>query len=191
MFFICMTDTCGDPDKDNTRLLEKSLHTIARGHNEAIGDIYEITKKAVYGYVLSIIKNAQDAEDILQETYVKVCLNADQYHSLGKPMAWIFTIARNLALMKIRSQRKITDIPEYEWEQIASGNSEFQSDDRIVLKGALTKISDEESQIVMMHAIGGLKHREIAEMMDMPLATVLSKYNRATKKLQKILEEDC
>ena len=49
-------------------------------------------------------------------------------------------------------------------------------------------VSDEESQIVMLHAVAGLKHREIADMLDMPLATVLSKYNRALKKMRRIIE---
>ena len=126
----------------------------------------------------------------MQDTYVKVCLNASQYQAQGKPMAWILTIARNLSLMRIRSQKRIADIPDYEWDAIADENSEFRSEDRMVLKAALDKVSKEESQIVVLHAVAGLKHREIAEMMDMPLATVLSKYNRAIKKLAKIIEEE-
>lgn len=190
MFLLSTMDVGKDDDRSQNEQLEKSLRRIARGHNEAIGDIYDITKAAVYGYILSILKNVQDAEDILQETYVKICLNADSYHAQGKPMAWIFTIARNLALMKLRSQNRMTDIPEFEWEQLEAKNSEFRSEDRVVLMAALSKISEEEGQIVVLHAVGGMKHREIAEWLDMPLATVLSKYHRAIKKLQKILEEE-
>ena len=49
----------------------------------------------------------------------------------------------------------------------------------------MEKLTDEEREIVMLHAVAGFKHREIAHMMDMALATVLSKYHRAMKKLQK------
>lgn len=190
MFLYSMADAADGQDKSQNELLEMNLRRIARGHTDAIGEIYELTKSAVYGYVLSILKNAQDAEDVLQDTYVKVCLNAESYHAQGKPLAWIFTIARNLALMKLRGQSRMTEIPEYEWEQIASGNQDFRSEDRIVLSAALTKISEEESQIVILHAVGGMKHREIAEWLGMPLATVLSKYHRAIRKLQKILEDE-
>ncbi|MGN0324694.1 MAG: RNA polymerase sigma factor [Lachnospiraceae bacterium] len=190
MFLLSMADAEDQQDRSQNEQIEKYLRRIARGHTEAVGDVYELTKSAVYGYVLSILKNAEDAEDILQETYVKICLNAESYHSQGKPMAWIFTIARNLALMKLRGQSRIADIPEFEWEQIAAGNHEFQSEDRIVLSAALTQISEEESQIIMLHAVGGMKHREIAEWLGMPLATVLSKYHRAIRKLQKILDEE-
>ena len=68
MFFICMTETFHDPEEDKSVLIERCLRRIARGHKDAIGDIYELTKAAVYGYILSILKNAEDAEDILQET---------------------------------------------------------------------------------------------------------------------------
>ena len=90
--------------------------------------------------------------------------------------------------MKLRSQKRYADIPDYEWDAIADDNAEFGSEDRMVLKAALTNLNSEESQIVLLHAVSGLKHREIAEMLDMPLATVLSKYNRSIKKLQKMFE---
>lgn len=190
MLLLSMVDAADEQDGNQNELLEKYLRRVARGHTDAIGEIYELTKSAVYGYVLSILKNAHDAEDILQETYVKVCLNAESYHAQGKPYAWIITIAKNLALMRLRGQSRITDIPEFEWEQIAAGNPEFGSEDRIVLSAALTKLSEEESQIVILHAVGGMRHREIAEWLGLPLATVLSKYHRAIKKLQKILQDD-
>lgn len=190
MFLISTADIGDEADKNLNECLEKYLRRVRRGHTEAIGDIYELTKSVVYGYALSILKNTQDAEDILQETYVKVCLNADSYRSQGKPMAWIFTIVRNLCLMKVRKDSRLTVIPDYQWEQIANGNASFKGEDRIVLSAALEQISEEEYQIVILHAVGCMKHREIAEWMDMPLATVLSKYHRAIKKLKKILEEE-
>ena len=62
-----------------------------------------------------------------------------------------------------------------------------QAADRKVLLDALGRISREERQIVLLHAAAGMKHREVAEALQMPLATVLSKYNRSMKKLQELL----
>ena len=193
MFFMTAdvgSITTPEDVKERDKRLERALKRLAKGKSQSLDDIYELTKGSVYGFILSILKNPEDAEDVMQDTYVKVCLNASQYQAQGKPMAWILTIARNLSLMRIRSQKRIADIPDYEWDAIADENSEFRSEDRMVLKAALDKVSKEESQIVVLHAVAGLKHREIAEMMDMPLATVLSKYNRAIKKLAKIIEEE-
>ena len=190
MLLLFMTgDFSKDPDREKNLILEKSLKKIAKGNMEAVADIYEIARTPIYGYVLAILKNPDEAEDVTQDTFVKICTGAEQYRPQGKPMAWILTIARNLALMKIRGQKRYGELEEYEWEQIPDRNAAFKSDDRIVLQAALSKISEEESRIIMLHVVSGLKHREIAQMMDMPLATVLSKYNRAIKKLQKILEE--
>ena len=63
-------------------------------------------------------------------------------------------------------------------------------EDREVLQQALASLGDVERQVVLLHAVTGLKHREIAALLEMPLATVLSKYHRALKKLRVQLEGD-
>lgn len=62
--------------------------------------------------------------------------------------------------------------------------------DAMVLRSALEILKEDERQIVLLHASAGLKHREIASNLQMPLATVLSKYNRAIKKLKQYLREE-
>ena len=62
--------------------------------------------------------------------------------------------------------------------------------DAMVLRSALEVLKEDERQIVLLHASAGLKHREIAADLQMPLATVLSKYNRAIKKLKQYLREE-
>ena len=62
--------------------------------------------------------------------------------------------------------------------------------DRLVLEAALKALGDEERQIVLLHAVSGLKHREIAADLGLPLSTVLSRYNRSLKKLQRFLTEE-
>ena len=64
-----------------------------------------------------------------------------------------------------------------------------QAADKLVLKAALEALKEDERQIVLLKNSSGLKHREIAEGLGMPLATVLSKYNRAMKKLEQYLRE--
>jgi len=59
----------------------------------------------------------------------------------------------------------------------------------LVLNAAMQTLSSEERQIIILHAVSGLKHIEIAELLSMPLSTVLSKYSRARKKLQNTLKE--
>lgn len=169
--------------------LDKYLSRIAAGERAALGELYSATSKSVYGFVLSIVKNATDAEDALQDTYVKIWSAAESYRSQGKPMAWIFTIARNNATSLLRESGKTTELPEEDWSSAFACNPSVSSDDRMVLKAAMSRLADDERQIIMLHAVSGLKHIEIAKIIKLPLSTVLSKYSRARKKLQKILEE--
>ena len=89
---------------------EKLLLRVAQGDKEAFQRLYQNTDKTIYGFILSILRNPQDAEEIMQETYLKIWTSAAGYKSQGKPLAWMFTIARNLCYMKFRDQKREADI---------------------------------------------------------------------------------
>lgn len=171
-------------------LYESCINKIADGDKDALGVLYKNTKSDVYGFALSIVRNSQDAEDVLQDTFVNIYASAHSYKKMGKPMAWILTITRNLALMKIRNRKKTDDISEEDWSLFIADEKTVAVEERLVLVAALEKITPQESQIVILHAVSGFKHREIAKVLELPLSTVLSKYNRAIKKLKLVLKED-
>ena len=169
----------------NTRPeLENYIAEIKKGNKDFISKLYKQTKAAVFGFALSILKNVHDAEDVLQETYIRIFNAADTYKFNGNPMPWILTIARNLSFMKLRDRKKIMDIPEKDWEKICSENPSVTVEDRVVISAAITILSEEERQIIMLYSVAQLKHREISEILQLPLATVISKYHRAIKKLR-------
>ncbi len=170
-------------------LYESCIAGIALGDKDALCTLYEHTKSAVYGFALSVVRNTQDAEDILQDTFVSVFASAQSYRKMGKPLSWMLTITRNLALMKLRARSRMAELSEEEWSVFIADTAPDASEDRLVLAAALNSVSPEESQIVMLHAVTGMKHREIAQILDLPLSTVLSKYNRALKKLRTVMEE--
>ncbi len=174
---------------DANELYESCIERISNGDKDALRTLYEHTKSAVFGFALSIVLNAQDAEDILQDTFISVYANACNYKKLNRPLGWMLTIARNLALMKLRQRKRTADISQDEWSLYIAHAQPLNSEDKLVLEAALKRISPEESQIVMLHAVTGFKHKEIAQVLDLPLSTVLSKYNRALKKLKTTLEE--
>lgn len=92
--------------------LEALLLRAARGEAQAVGEIYEETRGAVYGFSLSILRNAHDAEDVLQETYIRVFENSASYKPNGNPMPWILQIAKNLSLMRLRQRKRQEPMPE-------------------------------------------------------------------------------
>lgn len=177
-------------EKEEEQLTEEIFYKISIGDDNAFAKLYMSTYQAVYGFLLSILNNREEAEDILQETYIKIRENASKYRNKGKPMAWIFTIARNLAYMKLRKRKKVVDLSMEEMESTIGFSDVSNTEERMVLEAAFRVLNQEERQIVILHAVSGLKHKEISQIMKRPLSTVLSKYNRAIKKLKKAIGED-
>ena len=166
------------------------IFRIAQGGRAALETLYRQTSSAVYAYALSILKNSSSAEDVMQDTFVSIAQNAAAYSSQGKPMAWIMTITRNTAYMKLqKSDNKNLSLEDY--TETDSGQDEYSASDRkIMLKMAMNVLTKEERQIVTLHAVSGLKHREIADITGLPLSTVLTKYKRALEKMKKVLGGD-
>ena len=170
--------------------LQQQLLRIAGGEREALAELYQHTRLAVYGLALSYLKNVQDAQDLTQDVYVQVWNCAEQYCPSGSPIGWLLTVCRNLCLMHLRREKKNAALSEEEWNAIPVQECGLDADERALLQHALALIGEEERRIVMLHAVTGMKHREIAAVLEMPLATVLSKYHRALKKMRIFLEGD-
>ncbi len=187
MIFICMTSA--DEIKAKSEQIDDCLLKIAQKDKTALERLYKLTKTSVYAFAFSILKNSDDASDVLQDVYIKIFSSSDKYKTSGKPMAWILTITKNFCLLKLRERKKYDASPMEEVENYLIDNKELTSDDKMVLHTCLKALSDTERQIVILHAVTGLKHREIAKLLDMGLSTVLSKYNRSLKKLKLMLKE--
>lgn len=170
-------------------ILETYIAKIAENNKEALALLYEKTHAAVFGFTLSLLRNRDDAEDVTHDTYVQIWKGAVNYQPAGKPLAWIFTIARNLARMRMREQSRTVAVAPQDWQDMFAEESPAGWEDRLVLTALLERLGDEERQIVILHAMTGLKHREIAELLGLGLSTVLSKYNRALKKMRGALKE--
>ena len=163
---------------------------IADGSQQALHELYDSVSASVYGFVLSITKNSHDAEDVLQETFLTVFEKASDYKPSGKPMAWIFTIAKNQALSKLRSHSKLHLIDEEKSQLEDAFDNIDNLEQRLVIEASFKVLSDDERQILMLHALSGMKHREISAVLEMPINTVLSKYHRAIKKMRTELSQE-
>jgi len=167
---------------------ENLIIEISEGEKESFYILYKQCSKVIYAYCLSILRNRDDAEDAMQDTFIKIRSAAHLYKPQGKPMAWIFTIARNICLMQFRKNQKIVPLDDESNQEDLGLDQISNREDRMVLETAFSVLPKEVCQIIMLHAVGGLKHREISEILNVPLATVLSKYNRGIKKLRGELE---
>ena len=168
---------------------DRLLAAMARGETGALEEFYSRTRTAVYAFALSILRHPEDAEDVMQETYIHAFGAAASYRSQGKPMAWLMTIVRNLSLKKLE-ERGRTVQPEELPEPVDHTDFTRLSADRMLLQAAMELLTPEERQILLLHSTAGLRHRETAALLNIPLATALSKYHRALSKLKKYLEEE-
>ena len=175
---------------ENRHELQRLLIHIAGGEREALAELYQCTRAAVYGLALSYLKNAHDAQDLTQDVYVQVWDCVEQYRLTGSPMGWLLAVCRNLCLMRLRREERHAAISEEEWDAIPARECGLDADERALLQDALASLADEERRIVLLHAVTGLKHREIAALLELPLPTVLSKYHRALKKMRSFLKGD-
>ena len=170
-----------------TTIDENLIIRMAAGDGAAFKELYEQTSSAVYGFALSILKNKHDAEDVMHDAFIKVYTAAVTYKPMGKPLAWILTIVKNLCYTKVRAGSVCEDLSEY--EDLARTDESGSILEKVILQEALSTLDFEERQIVILHSLTGMKHREIAEILELPTGTVLSKYNRSIKKLKRELEE--
>ena len=165
--------------------IDKTLfERIRNGDQDAFRELYEITYTPLYAFLLSYTLNREDAQDLLQDTFIKVFKNCHLYREQGNPMAWMMKIAKNLFLTQCQKQR--SDKMNYEDVENELGFDDMTNvDNRMVLEKMFEILSLDERNLIILHDVSGLKHKEIAELLDMPLGTVLARYNRSIRKLQK------
>ncbi len=169
---------------DRITLDNLMLH-IARGEENAFEEFYNLTKSGLYTFILSICKNHHLAEDVMQNTYIRVRLSANMYKTGSNTLAWLYTIAKNLTLNELEKQKREVSC-DFELKGGKLGG-QYTMDDN--LSGPLfniirTELNDTEAQIITLHLISGFKHKEIAEMLEKPLGTVLWTYKNALNKIK-------
>ncbi len=164
------------------------LGGIARGDEAAFEAFYRASDKLIYAYALSLTRSHEDAQDVMMETYLSIRTGAGRYRSQGKPLAWVFTVAKNAArsLQRAGAREELMAEPP---ETALPAWTADGSDDALALRAAMEVLDEQERQIVVLHAVSGMKHRELAGLTGLPLSTVLSKYTRALAKLRRALTQ--
>jgi RNA polymerase sigma-70 factor (ECF subfamily) len=165
---------------------EALIVRIGRNDAYALQQLYESTERAVYAYILSIIRNPADTVDLVQEAYLYVRRSAHLYAPTGKPLAWLLNIARNLTNDYFRVHNDPNQKKENEVEELSLG-CVSEITDRIILKHALELLRSEERQVLFLHAVAGLRHREISAYLSISISSVFTRYKRSVKKLRKHL----
>ncbi|MCL2487077.1 MAG: RNA polymerase sigma factor [Oscillospiraceae bacterium] len=172
----------------DNQTLETLIRRICQEDNGAFEELYRLMKGGVFSFAYSLCGNWHTAEDVLQDTFLRIRQYAGTYQPGTNPKAWILTIAKNLALNTLRSGKRFAD--DNPGEDISAVYEQDQTEmieNRVLLDQLLKTLNQTERQIVALHAVSDVKHADIAKMLGKPYGTVLWTYSNAVKKLKKEL----
>ena len=191
--------------KSNSRFPDEDLMLRYRnGDEDAFEMLYRRYEKPVFSFIYRILMSAVDAEDLCQETFLRLVKEKKNYQVSGNFKTWIFRIALNLCRdrlrrKKFRSHRSI-DAPSLsqngninEFENALSDPAPDQIDCmeknemKVLIQQAFAKLPEKQRTVVILKEYQALKFSEIAEIMKSPVGTIKSLNHRGHKKLKKIL----
>lgn len=163
-------------------MLNLLMIDIQNGDENAFAKLYQCTKNSLFAFLYSMCRNKCQAEDIMQNTYIKIRQNCNQF-KIGNCYAWIIQIAKNLFYNETKRDSRVIPLDSQQ-ERL-----DYTIDDCAtpLIDKIVSSLPQDESQIILLHILGEFKHREIAEIMQKPLGTITWKYNSAIKKLKTIL----
>jgi RNA polymerase sigma-70 factor (ECF subfamily) len=161
---------------------------------EKFDRIYIEHNAAVYRMACFLTKNKSEAEDLYQETWLRVVSHFDRIRDSVDPKAWIFTIAVNLHRDALRKKRvRHRYLAEKKGELSGHSNRRSQpggeenSEMQMAISRALSRLPRQLSHIFVLKEMCGFKYDEISEILSVPVGTVKSTMHRAVKKLQREL----
>jgi RNA polymerase sigma-70 factor (ECF subfamily) len=150
----------------------------------------------VFGLALTIVRQPVIAEEVAQETFVRVFRHAGNYDARkGRVSTWLLSIARNLAIDATRMRRLDPVDPEVIAAEVsltsqepAADDMDLQPDEREQLRSAITELPDDQRRALVLAAYMGRTAREISDLDDVPLGTVKTRIRTAMIKLRDELE---
>lgn len=169
--------------------LERLIKRLKSGDEEAFDQIYSLTYRKIYFLVLPIIKDKSLAEDIMQDTYLKFLEKLYDYKARNS-LAYILTIARNLAINMYNKRKREFKVDDYTLEGFSYlEHIEFKVETRELIKEGLSVLNETEKNIFLLHNIENLPHREIALILDKPIGTITWTYQQALRKMRKKIKD--
>jgi RNA polymerase sigma-70 factor, ECF subfamily len=170
------------------------IQQVAKQDRDAFSQLYDRFSTLVFTLAMRMLKARSDAEDLLQEVFVQVWRQAENYSAeRGSPEAWIINIARSRAIDKIRSIRRmqksfvLTDDPARAESPENVESSAAESETRLTMNSALANLPDPQRKVLELAYFDGLTQSEIADRLAEPLGTVKTRMRSGIQKLREIL----
>jgi RNA polymerase sigma-70 factor (ECF subfamily) len=177
------------------------LQRIAARDTAALAELYDRHSRLLFGLILRVVRDRGEAEDLLQEAFVRVWTRAATYDALvGGPLPWIVRVARNCAIDRLRARRvrATVDTPAIDVAAVEAVTADTGSETpeatvliderRRTLNDALTGLPADQRQLVEAAFFEGYTHSELARRFKLPLGTVKTRIRAGMIAMRKRLE---
>jgi RNA polymerase sigma factor (sigma-70 family) len=172
-----------------------------QGDQTSIEVLINRHKNKVFTYIILIVKNQSLAEDIFQDTFIKVIksLKEGKYKDNGKFVSWVIRIAHNLTIDHFRKEKQINTYSNEDYEADIFNSkklSENTVEDIMVesqiireVRLLIDELPEDQKQVILLRHYGGLSFREIADQTDVSINTALGRMRYALINLRKLIEQ--
>ncbi len=184
------------------KALSQAIRGAQGGDSAAYERIVEQYAGRIFGFLLRMTGSRHDAEDLLQEVFVRLVRTLGAYKHEGRFEAWLFRIAANLARDRVRRAKRAPKQVGQGFAEDASGaevldriegpiepadTAMVRDEENDALGEALTKLSDSERETIMLRHFSQMSFKEIAKATGVPLGTALARAHRGLAHLRKML----
>jgi RNA polymerase sigma factor (sigma-70 family) len=180
---------------------QELVQAYIKGDQSAIEILIHRHRSKVFTYILLTIKNHQLAEDLFQETFIKVIqsLRGGRYKDNGRFLSWVIRIAHNLIIDHFRKEKQMNAVSNDDTE-VDLFNSKKLSDDNIEelivsnqiraeIRYLINELPEDQREVVLLRHYGGLSFKEIAEQTGVSINTALGRMRYALINLRKLISE--
>lgn len=169
------------------------MKAIAARDEAALAQLYDRYRVILFGLLMRILGNREEAEDVLQEVFLQVWRKAEDFdETRGRPFTWLVTLGRSRGIDRLRtlaSRERVAEAGAREAsEEISDAASDaFRSEQRGLVNNALAQLPDEQKGPLMLAYFDGLTQSEIATRLGAPLGTVKTRMRTGLIRLRELL----
>ncbi len=179
---------------------EELIARFQNGDEYAFEEIVHRYKDRLLNFVFRFLGQIDEAEDIVQDTFLKVYKNRDAYENIARFSTWIYTIAGNLAKTELRKRKRRRvfsisrmGVDEKEYEIPSTGKSPEENTEgnfnEKMIQAAIEKLPEKFRTVIILRDIQELSYDDISKIIGVPLGTIKSRVNRARLKLRELLKD--
>ena len=169
------------------------MHASAAGDRQAFASLYERTSAKMYGICLRLLGNEPDAQEVLQETYIRVWQKAERFDSTkASAITWLAVLARNKAIDRLRQRTAPSQDLDAAWQVEDEGPTAFElverQQDRSRLADCLQELEERSRLAIKSAFLDGATYPQLAEREGVPLGTIKSWVRRGLQRLRGCLD---